>query len=75
MMRDAPLTCCCMSPQTWTNQCIFGHDIEGLRAAGYGENVAMGFPTWDDAVRAWLAEQSKYDFSRPGYSDATGHFT
>ena len=76
MMHDAPLTCCCMSPQTWTNRCIFGHDIEGLRAAGYGENVAMGFSTWDDAVRrAWLAEQSIYDFSRPGYSDATGHFT
>ena len=61
--------------QTWTNQCIFGHDIPGLRAAGYGENVAMGFTTWDDAVRAWLAEKSIYDFSRPGYSDGTGHFT
>lgn len=66
---------CNLLPQTWTNRCIFGHDIAGLRSAGYGENVAMGFATYDDAVRAWLAEKSIYNFNKPGFADATGHFT
>lgn len=63
------------SAQTWTNQCIFGHNIAALRSAGYGENVAMGFSTFDDAVKAWLAEGSLYNYNNPGFSDATGHFT
>lgn len=73
-MRPADLTVT-LAPQTWTNQCIFGHNIAALRSSGYGENVAMGFSNFDDAVKAWLAEGSLYNYNNPGFSDATGHFT
>jgi uncharacterized protein YkwD len=46
----------------------------------YGENLAMGW--WPDATEAclaavamWQAEVSAYDFSKPGFTMAAGHFT
>lgn len=40
----------------------------------YGENLALGYGT-TGAVDAWYNEISSYDFSNPGFSSSTGHFT
>ncbi|XP_078351220.1 Golgi-associated plant pathogenesis-related protein 1-like [Oculina patagonica] len=50
---------------------------------GVGENLSMGCTTAkrgegrsvESAVKAWYDEVCKYNFNRPGYSDAVGHFT
>lgn len=41
----------------------------------YGENLAAGFVGGKDPVNAWYDEIKDYDYSNPGYSEATGHFT
>lgn len=41
----------------------------------YGENLAAGYVGGAAPVDAWYDEISDYDFSNPGYSSATGHFT
>uniref|UniRef100_A0A0N5ALB9 SCP domain-containing protein n=1 Tax=Syphacia muris TaxID=451379 RepID=A0A0N5ALB9_9BILA len=40
----------------------------------YGENLYAGSDS-DKAVKTWYNEKNKYDYSRPGFSSATGHFT
>ncbi|ODQ77958.1 hypothetical protein BABINDRAFT_40353, partial [Babjeviella inositovora NRRL Y-12698] len=40
----------------------------------YGENLAAGYSTVG-AVEAWYDEIQYYNFSNPGYSSNTGHFT
>ncbi|PTN20577.1 sterol-binding protein [Saccharomyces cerevisiae] len=40
----------------------------------YGENLALGYDG-PAAVDAWYNEISNYDFSNPGFSSNTGHFT
>ena len=40
----------------------------------YGENLALGYGT-TGAVDGWYDEISSYDYSNPGFSEATGHFT
>ncbi|KAL7421214.1 hypothetical protein Q5752_004099 [Cryptotrichosporon argae] len=42
-----------------------------------GENIAgqSGALSPQEAVQLWMDEASSYDWSNPGYSDATGHFT
>jgi uncharacterized protein YkwD len=43
-----------------------------------GQNIAMsGSKVWDPsiAIRLWYSERGKYDFRKPGFSLATGHFT
>ncbi|ODV93974.1 hypothetical protein PACTADRAFT_19980, partial [Pachysolen tannophilus NRRL Y-2460] len=40
----------------------------------YGENLALGYDTIP-AVDAWYDEISLYNFSDPGFSESTGHFT
>ncbi|CCF55792.1 hypothetical protein KAFR_0A03570 [Kazachstania africana CBS 2517] len=42
--------------------------------SSYGENLALGYGI-TGAVDAWYDEISEYDFSSPGYSSSTGHFT
>lgn len=37
--------------------------------------MAMGYSSWTDAVTAWYDENKDYDYSNPGYSSGTGHFT
>lgn len=41
----------------------------------YGENLAAGYGGGWSPVEAWYGEISLYDFSKPGFSSATGHFT
>ena len=44
----------------------------------YGENLFMSWPaqpTPADVVKAWMDGAAKYDYSRPGFSNATGNFT
>lgn len=43
----------------------------------YGENLALGYPLYDGetGIAAWYDEIKNYDFSDPGFSDDTGHFT
>ncbi|KAL6926479.1 hypothetical protein ACO0SA_001792 [Hanseniaspora valbyensis] len=45
--------------------------------AAYGENLALGYPLYEGttAIDAWYNEIEYYDFSDPGYSEDTGHFT
>lgn len=75
-LSDPPYLC----PQSWTNKCIFAHDVTTLRKLGYGENLAVvnGPPSYDvftTGISGWADEASLYNFAAPGYSDATGHFT
>lgn len=41
----------------------------------YGENLAAGYVGGEEPVDAWYDEINEYDYSNPGYSEATGHFT
>lgn len=62
--------------QEWANAlrdsgCRFEHS-----QTAYGENLAAGTRlTGTNAVELWYAESSKYNFKKPGFSPATGHFT
>lgn len=37
--------------------------------------AAQGFSVWQDAVDAWAAEGSQYDYNTATFSATTGHFT
>jgi hypothetical protein len=50
--------------------CHFAHS-----GGPYGENIALGYPDVGSGVDAWGDERDKYDFSQPGFDEATGHFT
>ena len=41
----------------------------------YGENLAMGYDTFHSVAKAWYDENAKYNYAKPGFSFATGHFT
>ncbi|MCP2293344.1 CAP domain-containing protein [Nocardia amikacinitolerans] len=59
----------------YAQRCRFTHsDAQGR----YGENLYVSTDLnadIEDAIAAWMAESSAYDYSRPGFSAATGHFT
>lgn len=64
------------STVSYAQACKFVHsDSQGK----YGENLYAGTgnpgPGIADAVQSWMSEASKYDYSKPGFSAATGHFT
>ena len=40
-----------------------------------GENLAAGYPNATASVDAWGLEREKYNWNKPGFSEATGHFT
>jgi len=65
------------SAQTWANRCQFVHSAPGERG-GAGENLAWGtgsFASAASSVERWYNEVARYNFSAPGFSSATGHFT
>ena len=41
----------------------------------HGENLAAGYSGGYKPVDAWYDEIKQYDFSNPGFNEATGHFT
>ncbi|MCP2315121.1 Cysteine-rich secretory protein family protein [Nocardia amikacinitolerans] len=59
----------------YAQRCEFRHsDAQG----NYGENLYVSTDLnagIEDAVAAWMAESSMYDYNRPNFSAATGHFT
>ncbi|KPV77473.1 uncharacterized protein RHOBADRAFT_5088, partial [Rhodotorula graminis WP1] len=62
--------------QAWADRCVFEHG--GGEAIGAGENLAAwrgGSGDVSQGVQMWYDEASDYDYSSPGYSSATGHFT
>jgi len=59
----------------WAQGCQFKHSNSGGR---YGENLYVATGTSNpltNGVQSWMAEASKYDYNKPGFSSATGHFT
>ena len=50
--------------------CLFNH-----RGGPYGENIAIGCSDARGCVQMWGDERDGYDFARPGFAEATGHFT
>ncbi|KAK6532163.1 hypothetical protein TWF694_003323 [Orbilia ellipsospora] len=54
------------------SKCVFAHTANNK----YGENIAAGTYTNPAFYAAlWYNEGSLYNFSKPGFSEATGHFT
>jgi uncharacterized protein YkwD len=62
------------SAQMWANRCDFNHDYQ----PPHGENLFLGtaraYPP-QSVVGSWYEEISEYDYGRPDFSEATGHFT
>lgn len=52
------------------SQCQFEHTH-----GPYGENLAAGYATAEDALTAWYNEVQHYSYSNPHFSMSTGHFT
>lgn len=51
-------------------------NVQLIHSGGpYGENLAAGYVGGAAPVDAWYDEISDYDFSNPGFSEQTGHFT
>jgi uncharacterized protein YkwD len=58
--------------QQWANRCVFAHS----HASGLGENLAWGTNlSAGEAVDLWYDEIDAYNYSVPGFSAETGHFT
>ena len=74
----------CVPPVTWSNElaaaaqkyaegCWIAHDGKKGKV---GENLAWGGDrTAASAVDAWYKEIEDYDYKKPGFASATGHFT
>ncbi|KAK0553716.1 sterol-binding protein [Tilletia horrida] len=59
--------------QAQSDRCVWGHS-----GGPYGENGASGVGfnlTMASAATLWYNEIQNYNFSQPGFSEATGHFT
>lgn len=63
--------------QDWANHLarIGRLDHDQNRGGNVGENVAYSCGYSPNPTKQWYDEESLYDYGRPGYSDATGHFT
>ena len=68
------------SASAWAAKCVFQHDPSN-GANNIGENIygssafAITSAGLSNAVDAWYGEVSSYNFSKPGFSSSTGHFT
>ena len=68
--------------QNWSYNLLSNNLFQHSGSMDYGENLAYfrGYGTdimvlLKLAVDSWYNEISSYDFSKPGFSSATGHFT
>ncbi|KAI5819033.1 CAP domain-containing protein [Pyronema omphalodes] len=50
--------------------CVFEHS-----GGPYGENLAAGYDSPAQAIKAWYDENEMYSYAGGGFSSATGHFT
>ncbi|CAO3611543.1 unnamed protein product [Cunninghamella blakesleeana] len=57
--------------QSHSRKCVFQHSGK----KGYGENIAMGYRSWNDVINAWYNEEKDYDYNNPVFGSGTGHFT
>jgi len=65
------------SAQAWADTCPSGHTPP---PRVYGENMAFASPASynpgaSTIVQWWYSEEPEYDYSNPGFSSDTGHFT
>jgi hypothetical protein len=67
---------------SWAATMASNHGFQHSGNAAYGENIAyfQGYPVdpvglIKKAVDLWYNEVAQYDYSNPGFSPATGHFT
>lgn len=52
------------------------NNVQLIHSGGpYGENLAAGYVGGYEPVDAWYNEILQYNYSLPGFSPATGHFT
>ncbi|RDW64198.1 hypothetical protein BP5796_10700 [Coleophoma crateriformis] len=56
--------------QSWGAKCDFVHS-----GGPTGENLAAGYPNASASIDAWALEREQYNWNKPGFSEATGHFT
>lgn len=61
------------SAQGWADGCVFQHDSTGENLAASGGSSAAA--AISSSITNWYNEIAQYDFSNPGFSEATGHFT
>jgi len=54
----------------WSAKCNFVHS-----GGPTGENLAAGYANASASVDAWGLEGELYNWAKPGFSEATGHFT
>lgn len=57
--------------QVWAERRVFEH----TQNSGMGENLYAAAGMAGDALQAWYQEVQGYDFTAPGFSASTGHFT
>ncbi|KUJ22616.1 PR-1-like protein [Mollisia scopiformis] len=55
---------------SYASHCAFKHS-----GGPSGENLAAGYSNATASVDAWGLERESYDWKKPGFSEATGHFT
>ncbi|CAI4034344.1 hypothetical protein SMKI_10G1310 [Saccharomyces mikatae IFO 1815] len=75
--KDTPALSWSETLATYAQDYADNYDCSGtLTHSGgpYGENLALGYDG-PGAVDAWYNEISNYDFSNPGFSGNTGHFS
>lgn len=56
--------------QKWSNKCEWRHS-----QGPYGENLALGYPSWTSVINGWYSEVKNYNYNKPGFAGNTGHFT
>ncbi|MBP7901380.1 MAG: hypothetical protein KA015_01045 [Spirochaetes bacterium] len=64
--------------QQWADKLASENKMYHRQPNKYGENIywiSGGDSNGQDAVDAWYSEIKQYNFNKPGFSMATGHFT
>uniref|UniRef100_A0A6C0BDY4 SCP domain-containing protein n=1 Tax=viral metagenome TaxID=1070528 RepID=A0A6C0BDY4_9ZZZZ len=67
----------------WADHLVKNNVFQHSPFMTFGENIAMHLVPVNynetyytlKSIDMWMSESPKYNFSRPGYSDTTGHFT
>ncbi|XP_014774224.1 cysteine-rich venom protein pseudecin [Octopus bimaculoides] len=64
--------------QKWADNCEYKHDENSKRSIplkySVGQNIAAGFPNWENVVFAWHSEGRNYKFGNKKLKN-TGHYT